>query len=579
MSLFDTELYPTPDHIITKMMEAYVKSYKHHKWDFEESYLAGGVKTFLDPQGGTGAILDHVHDHYLKRERTKMFTIEINPDLRHILLGKGYKVIGTDFLEFDEPTGFDMIVQNPPFSDGWKHALKGYEMLNDGGRMTCLLNAQTLRNPDNKDKAILLNLLGGFIGASFRFGDDPTELLSELEETGAIEWLGACFAGGERATLAEVVMIRVTKPVKPISFVMDGDRFDKDAPMDSEAYAANPLAHADAIKNLVARYNTASAILVERHETQSKLDFFMQGIESPVMSSTGRDATESFAQEVQMQDQIACLKSRFWSTVFRRTKIGSKLTSNYRRKFDEIAIHQTNMSFNERNIQELLLGFFANRGDIMMECIGDVFDEATKHHKDNQVHNEGWKTNSGYRLGKRIIMPYGVSFTYGSFNIHHGNTSDFLDDLDKIMCYLGGYEYSNIQSLTSALREAIRCGCWQRPFESSFFKFRFYKKGTLHIDFLDLELLEDFNVMACQFKKWLPADFSYRTRRDRKAAPQPVEDPNPQPVTLSLPPALELEDEPLSPAPSDVPAWTEINRQTCLLKPERVEKTGQLCLL
>ena len=573
MSLFGTELYPTPDSIIEKMMAAYVRSYKHQRWDFEESYLAGGVNTFLDPQGGTGAILDYVYEKFFKRERTKMFTIEINPELRHILTGKDYKVIGTDFLEFAEPVGFDMIIQNPPFSNGWKHALKGYEMLNGGGRMTCLLNAQTLLNPDTKDKAILLNLLGSFIGLSFQFGDDPTELLSELEKAEAIEWLGACFAEGERATLAEVVMIRMTKPVKPISYEMDGDRFDKDAPLDGEAYAANPLAHTDAIQNLVIRYTTVSKILVERHETQSKLDFFMQGIESPVMSSSDQKATDSFQQGVHLQSQIACLKSRFWSTVFRRTKIGSKLTSNYRKKFDEIAIHQTNMSFNESNIQELLLGFFANRGDIMMECIGDVFDNATKYHKDNQVHNEGWKTNSGYRLGKRIIMPYGVSFTYGSFSMPHGNTTDFLDDLDKIMCYLGGYEYSNIQSLTESLRNAIHEPDWQRSFESSFFKFRFYKKGTVHLDFLDPQLLEDFNVMACQFKKWLPADFSYKTRRERKAAPQTAADPAPQPVTLSLAPALEPDDEPLSPAS----AWTETNEQTCL--PKSVEKTGQLCLL
>ena len=579
MSLFDTELYPTPDHIIEKMMSAYVKSYKHHKWDTEESYLAGGVKTFLDPQGGTGAILDYVQDRYFKHERTKLFTIEINPELRYILTGKHYKVIGTDFLEFDEPIGFDLIVQNPPFSNGWKHALKGYEMLDGGGRMTCLLNAQTLRNPDNKDKAILLNLLGSFIGSSFRFGDDPTELLSELEEAGALEWLGACFAGGERATLAEVVMIRVTKPVKPISFVIDEDRFDKDAPLDSEAYTANPLAHADAIKNLVARYKTASNILIERHETQSKLDFFMQGIESPVMSSSDKGATDSFHQDVHLQRQIACLKSRFWSTVFNRTKIGSKLTSNYRKKFDEIAIHQTNMSFNESNIQELLLGFFANRSEIMQECIGDVFDDATKHHKDNQVHNEGWKTNSGYRLGKRIIMPYGVRFDYGSFSMPYGPTEDFLTDLDKIMCYLGGYEYSSIQPLAVSLRYAIDQSDWQRSFESSFFKFRFYKKGTLHIDFLDLELLEDFNVMACQFKKWLPADFSYRTRRDRQKAPQTAADPVTPPTILSLAPSLEPEEEIIS-TPSDTSnAWTEIDRQTCLIKSKRTEKTGQLCLL
>lgn len=45
--------------------------------------------------------------------------------------------------------------------------------------------------------------------------------------------------------------------------------------------------------------------------------------------------------------------------------------------------------------------------------------------------------------------------------------------------------------------------CQQHPIDSTFFKMRGFKKGTLHIDFKDLDLLAKFNQAAAKGKKWL----------------------------------------------------------------------------
>ena len=40
--------------------------------------------------------------------------------------------------------------------------------------------------------------------------------------------------------------------------------------------------------------------------------------------------------------------------------------------------------------------------------------------------------------------------------------------------------------------------------ESEFFKIRFFKKGTLHLTFLDEWLWKEFNYQAAKGKNWLP---------------------------------------------------------------------------
>jgi hypothetical protein len=40
--------------------------------------------------------------------------------------------------------------------------------------------------------------------------------------------------------------------------------------------------------------------------------------------------------------------------------------------------------------------------------------------------------------------------------------------------------------------------------ESTFFKMRYFKKGTLHLEFKDADLWERFNITAAKGKNWLP---------------------------------------------------------------------------
>lgn len=45
---------------------------------------------------------------------------------------------------------------------------------------------------------------------------------------------------------------------------------------------------------------------------------------------------------------------------------------------------------------------------------------------------------------------------------------------------------------------------------STYFKITAHKKGTIHLTFLNDDVLRRFNVAACKGKKWLPPDYGQK---------------------------------------------------------------------
>ena len=158
MNLF--EFYPTPRGLIDRMLAGI---------DFLE------VESVLEPSAGAGDIAEAVAGrmksaNYRSREYSPdIDCIEINEDLRGILKSKGHRVVHDDFLTYQSKKKYNLIVMNPPFSDGDKHLTKALALQEvHGGGVVCLLNAETLRNTHtNVRKALYQRLLD--LGASIEY--------------------------------------------------------------------------------------------------------------------------------------------------------------------------------------------------------------------------------------------------------------------------------------------------------------------------------------------------------------------------------------------------------------------------
>jgi hypothetical protein len=463
------QFFPTPATVARKLR------------DKANSLVGYSPKIILDPSAGKGDLLAHC----AFGSGSEKLAIEIDLELQSILREKKFKVIGGDFFEFSDPIEVDLIVANPPFNRGVDHVLKAWQLVAPGGALVALLNSETLANQYTSERK-RLGLL--------------------IQEYGGSEELGQCFRDAERSTDVSIVMLWMQKPKSDRqSFQFSGD-FKPATGEDFKDFAAAPLASTDAIESLVSQYRASLAALKAKHQALGELKFHLNSLRSisPGVHGTGRDDTlESYPE---FSKDLADLKYRFWWAVFHLSKMSSISTSDFAKKFDEFAKTQVHMSFDRSNISTALSIFFANWEQIQLDSIVAAFDKASAYHESNKEHCEGWKSNSGWKINKKIVVPWGVSVNRycGYWEMGYGSrTKTFLDDFDQALCMAAGDPYDRNKSTSDLIwkgQYTIPAGEWQK---ARYYDFKLFKKGTIHIRFHNLEVLARFNSLAAKGKQWL----------------------------------------------------------------------------
>ncbi|MCR5504065.1 MAG: DUF4942 domain-containing protein [Elusimicrobiaceae bacterium] len=504
-NIFDTEYFPTPDDVIRKMVSPYTKGIDRLQ--------------ILEPSAGTGSILDYLTESYsCKVPKKNLYAVEINPELVYVLQGKGYKILTDDFLGYKPVHTFDLIVMNPPFSNGDEHLLHAWDIMWTGD-VVCLLNAETIRNPYTQKRQLLAQI---------------------IKDHGSVEYLGRCFKGASRQTNVDVAMVRLHKEVRDARWDIDfGDDAKMDAKPDfSEAVkAGSELAIMDKLGSYLHAWEKAQEAAVEFIKARKKLDFFVtafMGTEE-VDKLVGDQLREMRGSNNDMQVAYNCFlntaKSKAWREIIQNMGMDKYMTANLRKTFDQFCESQGAYELNRENIYKLIQFVCLNSQNILKKAVVDVYDMFTKFHKANTEHTEGWKTNSQFKVNKKVILPCFVSADW-SYNFRADwNYSDEYRDIDKVMCFISGVPYESLNSLSEqgkakvarmgkyafereataddyehlSLRQAIsfvRKGD-SSLHDSEFFKFRCYLKGTLHIYFKSDDLWARFNLAVNEGKKEL----------------------------------------------------------------------------
>jgi hypothetical protein len=464
--------YPTPARVVDQMIKPWLQEIHGRK------YLAHAAR-ILEPSAGKGDIVDRLVSGYQIRA-SQVSCIESEPELQMILQGKGYALIDKDFLEFNDPYYFDLIIMNPPFANGVDHLLKAWDVL-QGGRIVCLLNTESILNPHS---------------------DKRKKLAQIIKDHGRYEVIGSAFSTAERRTDVNIAIVWLEKAKQGADIPFDDD-FERDQRFDENEFVANPLANNDLLQALVDQYNAAAKIKVEQHQLARKYAFYVKSVVS----------TDSESQaEKSLNEALDDLKKQFWNYVFNKTSLGQKATSNFRKKFDEFASQQARMAFSYNNVRSVLEMFFLNKETIMQQCIVEVFDKATSYSEDNIIRSEAWKTNKSWKIAPKIIIPYGVKHDsrYPSFSWSSDyHREDFFNDLDKALCFLTGQDTKGIATIYRAISERTQwlnggnARYYQEKFCSTHFEIRIFKKGTVHLTFIDKNLRDKFNAAAAQGKNWV----------------------------------------------------------------------------
>ena len=105
-----------------------------------------------------------------------------------------------------------------------------------------------------------------------------------------------------------------------------------------------------------------------------------------------------------------------------------------------------------------------------------------------------YKTNSPCSFGKKIIINNLVTHNRWGFSLNWGWRRDQLADLERMLFLLDGKPIpDNRGDISTRLMEHIRDNPAKDVYEDEFFSIRYFQKGTAHLTFKRLELIERMN--------------------------------------------------------------------------------------
>ena len=520
----DSQFYPTPKSFLEQICADFHKEIK----SFQENHQYD-IKV-LEPSAGKGDIADYLKKNWGQYSfsctpRVDVECVEIDANLRAVLKGKEYPVVYDDFLTFNTYMKYDLIFMNPPFVDADKHLLKAIAVQEKmGGKILCILNAETLRNLCTRSR---------------------TELAKKITDyNGTVKFYENAFLSfdAERKTSAEVAVVWLDI-IAPESLFNSKvfDELDRAQEVEEEqAETAEQQAlirlGMDWIKAAVTQYN---------EQVKAAVSFFKEYVAftskyndryAEVAGDSWR-YTRPFSLEIygekndSINRYIEVTRRMYWKQLFDNPLFSGKLTSRLRNELSSRLDEFSKYDFNEKNVLILMEeNMKATVRGIEQEIL-DLFDRFTKHAQydgcENVHYYNGWKTNSAHRLNSKIIIPfYGVweaSARYVGTNIYNMRKSGYeyrldfghayhtLSDMSMTLNYLasGICNLESMKLLEKELKENFNRGN-AKNIETQHFILTFYKKGTCHIKFKNQDLLDKFNLFASQRKGWLPPSYGQK---------------------------------------------------------------------
>lgn len=446
------DLYPTPKEVIYKMLQHY--------------NVEG--KIILEPSAGFGDIINVLIEEGAK----EVLFCEKSEILQKTLNGK---FMCADFLELtsDKISHINAIIMNPPFSDGVKHILHAYEIAPKGATIISLVNSSNIKNDYTRDRK---------------------ELKSIIESYGTVTDLETCFDTAERKTNVEVSMIVIKKPGENYESEFEGFFMDEEP----ETEGVNGIMQYDAIRDLVNRYVAAVKLFDEQLNVGVKMNSLLSGFYGEKLSfNCSEDGKVKLRADFKKD-----MQREGWKFIFDKLDLKKDVTQGTMEDLNKFINEQTQFPFTVKNIWQMLSIIVGTRGQTMDRALLEVFDRITLHHSENRHNVKGWKSNLHYLVGKKFILPNQVSpskeygVTSQTYSYLKSSYQSAITDMEKALCYITGENYKEIKTINASIHRNI----YGEYYSSHFFRFKAFKNGNMHFEWLSEELWGRFNQKIAELK-------------------------------------------------------------------------------
>jgi len=541
--------YPTPPALIEKMLSFI---------DFDRCY------TFLEPSAGDGAIAWGIAERTDRGYRDSPATVdcvEVDETLRTLLRARfgserlaeyrekyheldsmshsdrtpgqnrqmneyrrmmkltafKARLVHDDFFTFAARKHYDAIIMNPPFENGDLHLHRALDIMQDGGQIVCLLNAETIRNPYTLSRQALLNRLG------------------DLEAQ--IQFLPGEFEGRDarRKTAVEVALINIAIPEgRKASVIFDRLRKAKEQAADTPP-PQSLMRMGDKIVEMVEQFDfetQCGTALIREYQALRPymLDDYETRTHSRCILTLTIGTDRNCLQSCDINAYLRVTRLKYWEALFKHPQFVGMLTSNLQKELSEAVERMGDYDFTEFNIRQLLQELDAQFMQGVEDTIMSLFDKLTCAHSleyfsKNIHYYNGWKTNKAHKINSKVIIP-----TWGVFSQWPSKLRAFeiftaygiLADIEKALNYLDGGTTGEID--LSAVIEAASAGFQTRNIECKYFWVDLYKKGTTHIKFRDQAIIDKLNIYGSRRRGWLPPNYGRERYEDMAPDEQAVVD-------------------------------------------------------
>lgn len=429
------------------------------------------------------------------------------------------RIVHDDFLSFDTCKLYDVIIMNPPFSNGDAHLLKALQMQSrNGGEIRCILNAETIRNPFTNRRRLLQSRL--------------RDLNAE------VSFYKGAFSNGERPTDVEIAIVKISIPAIHEESVIF-ERLKKAAKIDEPRTDVQDMTVSDFMEQIVSLYKVECDAGIELiREYAAMKPYIMDSFEKSKYSyyptltlCVGEPGRLSRGEVPKINDYLTLVRLKYWRALFNNKEFVGRLTTNLREKYMKEVDRLADYDFTLFNIQRISAEMNAEMGKGIEDTIVALFDKLTEEHSwypetaKNVHYYNGWKTNKVHKINNKVIIPiYGVFATYAwtseTFKVYEAERT--ISDIEKVFDYLDGDMTAPV-NLHGALQRACEEGR-TRNIHCKFFDVTLYKKGTMHIRFHNQELVDRFNIYCSRKKNWLPPNYGKTTYAEMSAEEQAVVD-------------------------------------------------------
>jgi len=464
--MFGKDFFPTPPEVVELMLQGLY---------FEN-------KVVLEPSAGKGNIVDA-----LKAKGAEVLACELNEELRTIL-DKKCRVIGEDFLSLSsaQVSHIDYIFMNPPFSADETHISHAWEIAPAGCKIIALCNKHTYTNTYSEKRRVLKSVIDAY---------------------GSFEDLEDCFKQSERFTGVHVGLIKMVKPGGDENKEFEGFFLDEEG----EQEQFNGIMPYNFIRDLVNRYVAA----VKVFDKQLDAAVQMNALTSSFYSSRLSMSVSEEGRLVTRADFKKDLQKQAWVYIFDKMDMQKFMTSKLIEEINKFVERQHNVPFTMRNIYHMLGIVIGTQEDRMNKVLLEVFDNLTSQYHENRYNLEGWKTNSHYLVNQKFIYPgLAESGHTGFLQIRYGSRAEDIGDLHKALCWLNGDDYKYSESLYQYVNNRKRPSeeeadllpvfvekyQWNTWYEWGYFRFKGFKKGTIHFEFKDEKVWARFNEKVGKLK-------------------------------------------------------------------------------